>query len=106
MSLPAELLVLFCKTRNVYLNIFFFFFVSFRGHGILNRHSIKRNMGEAENCTILRSHRERKDGGEFSFCSVNPGIENVLENIFVATKPKDSKIKEDWDVIMLENKSI
>lgn len=46
-----------------------------------------------------------KDRGRFTICSINPGIEDVLENIFVAAKPEDSKEKVDWDVFILANKS-
>ena len=58
MLLPKEPFVLFQnrqETKDVYLIHLFFPFVSFKGHGILKRHSIKRNLGGAGNHQVIET---------------------------------------------------
>ena len=51
------------KEQRMFILIHLFFpFVSFKGHGILKRHSIKRNLGGAGNHQVIEATPEgRKD---------------------------------------------
>ena len=101
-SFPKE-----TRNQDVYLNTSFFPFVSFRGHGILKKHSIKRNLGGAGNYQVIEATQgaEKIEVGTLLIHqSCYWGCPWKYLCCYKARGQQGKGIK--WEVFILENRSV